>query len=714
MQHKANLAIRFNYILLTAFCFIINACQQDQTNFSTWQVYKGDAGARSYSALNQINKDNVGQLEVIWTFYPNDVQGRYRAGKYESNPIVIGDVMYFTSDWHWLYAIKAVSGEKIWSFDPFDGGRGGGIMRGVAYWNDKDDERILFTAKNFLYAINAKTGHPILGFGDNGKVNLNILEGDEPEAWVVPTSPGIVYKDLLILGAEVSEYYGAAPGHIRAYDIKTGTLRWTFHTIPMPGEIGYDTWPPDAWQYVGGANNWGGMSLDVDRGIVFVPTGSPTYDFYGADRKGENLFGNSIVALNAATGEYIWHFQTIHHDVWDYDLPAAPSLVTVERDGKKIDAIAQTSKVGFLYVLSRETGESLFPIEEKTVPQTKIPGEETWPTQPFPLKPASYVRQSMTSNDLNKFSLESYDSIYQDFNELRFEGLFTPPDISGTLMIPGTRGGSEWGGSAYDPETNIIYINANESPEIAKIKKVNKTNSKIGGTLYDVGKNFYTRYCVACHGANKEGVDLTPSIKDIDQRLNRTEIINQIKIGKGRMPSFTGIVDGQEDEILAYLTETGKDQLSSSASVVLDTTTIYKNLTAYSHFRDSKRRPVLTPPWGTLSAINLNTGDYAWKIPLGNHPELQQPGSPPTGMENYGGPVVTAGALVFMAGTMDNMFRAFDKTNGELIWETTLPGPGFATPSIYQLNGKQYIAISVTGNQENPGGGIVVFSLPDK
>lgn len=693
---------------------LFSGCQPKNPQYKTWSVYKGDAESTSYSALAQIHTGNVNQLEVAWTFSPNDAPKGSRYGKYECNPIIVDGVMYATSARRWLYAINAGTGEKIWSFDPFDGARGGGMGRGVTYWEQENDKRILFTAGNHLFAIDAVTGNPVVSFGEKGKVNLNFHQGESGEAWVIPTSPGIVYQDLLILGSEVSELYGAAPGHIRAFNIRTGALAWTFHTIPHPGESGYETWPKNAWKYAGGANNWGGMSLDAERGIVYVPLGSPTYDFYGADRKGENLYGNSLVALDAHNGQLKWHFQTTHHDLWDYDLPAPPTLVTVKKGEKLINAVTLTTKTGFLFVFDRVTGASLFPIEERPVPASTLPGEESWPTQPFPLKPAPYARQFMTEDDLNHFSKESYDSLLYRFKQLRFEGLYTPPDAKGSLMIPGTRGGSEWGGAAYDPTTGVLYLNANESPEISTVKHVMQSDNPENRTVYDLGKAFYMNYCASCHGDDRKGIPPTnPSLLDLSKIITEQEALNTIKLGAGRMPAFTKLLKGREEEIIAYLFEKEKDGISAKTSESVNTTSSYLNLTAYSYFRDSDGRPAITPPWGTLNAINLETGEYVWKIPLGNHPELQQPGAPATGTLNYGGPIVTAGGLVFIGATRDKKFRAFDKKTGELVWETSLPGNGYATPCTYMIGDKQFVAISVTGGTEEPGGYIIAFTLPE-
>lgn len=692
---------------------LFTGCHTNDHQHQTWHIYKADAASSSYSSLQEINTENVNQLQLAWTFRPNDAPQGSRFGKYECNPIIIDTVMYATSARHWLYAIHAGTGEKIWSFDPFNGERGGGVSRGVTYWAEGEDQRILFTAGHYLYAINAQTGKPVTSFGEEGKVDLSIAQSDHAEAWVVPTSPGIVYENLLILGGEVSELYGAAPGHIRAFDIKTGGLAWTFHTIPQPGEPGYETWPEDAWQYVGGANNWAGMSLDTERGIVFVPLGSPTYDFYGADRKGENLYGNCLVALDAETGKLIWHFQTVHHDVWDYDLPAPPNLVSIERDGKMIDAVAQTTKTGFLFVLDRETGEPLFPVEERKVPVSHIPGEEVWPTQPFPLKPEPYARQHMTEDDLMHYADASYDSLLKKFRAFRYEGLFTPPDPRGTLMLPGSRGGSEWGGAAYDPATGILYVNANESPEISTVQKVKQEKDAGDQTVYSLGKTFYQNYCASCHGIDREGqAPAYPSLIGLQDRMTKEQALDKIKIGGGRMPAFAKLVQGQEEEIIAYLFEIQKDKLSEKEIKPADTASRYLNLTAYGYFKDTEGRPAIKPPWGTLNAINLHTGEYVWKISLGNDSVLQPKGAPPTGTENWGGPVVTAGGLVFIAATRDHKFRAFDKTTGKLLWETALPGGGYATPATYKYNGRQYVAIAVTGDKEEPGGYIMAFALP--
>lgn len=721
---------------LTLLILALTACSQQagiRDENRTWSAYKADASSSSYSPLDDITSENVSSLELAWIFHPNDARAGSRSGNAECNPIIIDGVMYATSARHRLYAIDAASGKQRWAFDPFDGGEGGGIYRGVAYWEDGNNKRILYTAGDNLFAQDAVTGALIKTFGNNGRVSMNIgLRGDPALISVIPTSPGIVYKDLLIMGAEVSELFGAEPGYIRAYDIRTGELKWTFHTIPHPGEKGYETWPPDAWKYVGGVNCWGGMSLDEERGMVFVPLGSPSYDFYGADRKGANLFGNSIVALDAATGKYIWHFQTVHHDLWDYDLPAPPNLVTIKRDGRSIDAVAQTTKTGFLFVLDRETGAPLFPVEERPVPPSNVPGEEAWPTQPFPLKPLPYARQHMTADDLTHFSPGSYDSLLKKFNSMRYEGLFTPPDVRGTLMLPGTRGGSNWGGGAFDPATGVLYVKSNDSPEIDHMEKVERNAIASTVSVYNQGKGLYLKYCATCHGRDRNGDEPhNPSLRNITNKLTKDVAREKIVNGSGRMPSFSTILQGREEAILAYLFET-KDARPSRAEADLfeihnnemslkdvarprrDTTDLFLNMTPFSHWNDPNGKPAIKPPWGTLNAINLNTGDYEWKIPLGNIPELQAPGAPETGTEGYGGPIVTAGGLIFIGGTRDKKFRALDKATGKILWETTLPAVANATPCTYSVDGKQFVAVSVSGYPENPAGCIMAWSLPEE
>ncbi|GAB3258760.1 hypothetical protein GCM10027347_22330 [Larkinella harenae] len=707
---------RFLFLAIAAFLLLV-AYQTREEKDRSWSIYKADSESTSYSPLNQITVSNVNQLQPAWTFTLNDAMPGARAGSSECNPIIVDGVLYATSARHRVYALNASTGEQKWTFDPFDGAVGGGVSRGVTYWEDGTDQRILFTGGDVLFALDARTGKPIPGFGKKGQVSMNIGLRDDPETIsVIPTSPGIIFQDLLIMGAEVSELYGAQPGYIRAYNVRTGKLEWTFHTIPLPGEPGYETWPKEAYKYAGGVNDWAGMSVDQRRGTVFLALGSPSYDFYGADRKGKNLYGNSVVALDARTGKYRWHYQIVHHDLWDYDLPAPPNLVTVERNGQKVDAVAQITKHGFVFVFNRETGEPLFPIEERPVPASRIPGEEAWPTQPFPLKPKPFARQWMTEADLNNYSPASHDSIVKKFRSMRYEGLFTPPDLKGTLMLPGTRGGAEWGGAAYDPATSVLFVKSNDSPEIQSMQKVDLEKEAQDQTVFDQGQTLYMTYCASCHGKDKNGDEPNyPSLIGLRNRMSREAALAKIKRGGGKMPAFASVVQGKEQGIISFLF----DRVRNSSKVTkletgqtLKGADKYLNLTAYGHFRDSKGRPALRPPWGTLSAINLTTGDYAWQIPLGNEPELQEKGAPETGQEGSAGPIITAGGVLFISGTNDRKLKAFDKTSGKLLWETTLPGIANATACTYLSGGRQFVALSVGGSKENPAGYIMAFALP--
>ncbi|MEO5997719.1 MAG: PQQ-binding-like beta-propeller repeat protein [Chitinophagaceae bacterium] len=726
--------MRVNILLALIFVIIINSgCNGTDKKTGTWSVYKADAASTSYSGLKQINRENVKQLQVAWTYAMNDAVDTSRIGRSECNPIIIDGIMYATSARHRVYAINAATGKEAWSFDPFNGGEGGGVNRGVTYWEEGKDKRILFTAGDHLFAVEAATGKPIMTFGDSGKISMNIgFRGDPSKISVIPTSPGIVYKDLLIMGTEVSELYGAEPGYIQCYDIRTGKLVWTFHTIPLPGEAGYETWPEDAYKYAGGANAWAGLSLDEKRGMVFLSLGSPTYDFYGADRKGMNLYGNCVLALDAETGKHKWHFQTVHHDLWDYDLPAPPNLVTVVKDGKKVDAVAQVSKVGFVYVLNRETGESLFPIEERKVPVSYVPGEEAWPTQPFPLKPKPFARQMMTEDDLADFTPGAHDSLVKRFRSLRYEGLFTPPDLKSTLNLPGTRGGAEWGGAAWNQEEAVLYVRSNDSPEIDSLQKVTHDANAKDKHASVQGKAFYTTYCVSCHGADRNGDEPNiPSLVGLDKKMTKDAVLDKIKKGGGKMPAFASVVKDQEENIIAYLFQLRERRSRAESDLAevarnmaaqkgvrdsitkADSVVTYLDLTAYSHFRGPDGISAIKPPWGTLSAINLNNGDYVWQVPAGNHPELQKKGEPYTGTEGSPGPMVTAGGLVFLSGTSDKKFTAYNKENGQIIWDFTLPAAGSSTPCSYSVNGKQYIAISVGGDKKNAGGYIMAFALPE-
>lgn len=714
-QTDVKLAIRMLAIIAV---LTMAGCKSSGNKDRTWSVYKADEHSSGYSPLDQITVSNVSALKPVWTFEFNDAPQNSRPALNQNNPIIVDGILYATSARLLAYAIDAATGEKLWAYDPFDGGEGNGPLRGVTYWESGRDKRILFSADNHLIALNALTGKPVESFGEKGKVNLNIGLRDDPEKIAVSlTTPGIIYKDLIIIGSRLPDVYDAPPGYIRAYDCRTGQLIWTFHTIPHPEEPGYETWPKDAYKYAGGANNWAGMALDNKRGIVYIPLGSPSYDFYAADREGENLYGNSILALDASTGNYIWHYQIVHHDIWDYDLPAPPNLVTVHRDGRDIDAVVQLTKHGFVFVFDRETGEPLFPIEERAVPQSNMPGEKSWPTQPFPLKPAPFARQTMTEADLTRYSDADHEALVERFRSLRYEGLFTPPDLKGTLMMPGTRGGAEWGGAAYDPATSMLYFKSNDAPDIQTIVQADGNQAATGMTVADHGQVLYTTYCASCHGNNREGISPTyPGLIGLKDRMNSQTILDKIQKGVGVMPGFGNSMTSEEQEaILAFVSGMDQSPIRIAKAIAEqpgDKSLRFMNITGYQTFRDPNGNPALAPPWGTLHALNLSTGEYEWQIPLGNDKTRQLPGMPETGQESKAGPIVTAGGLIFIAATEDRKFRAFGKSGGKVLWETTLPALANATACTYQVGDKQYVAIAVGGTEDKPAGSVMAFALP--
>lgn len=698
-------------VIMTQF----TSCNNDKSeNDNNWLAYKADANSSSHSSLDQINVSNVNQLENAWTFQMNDLTEGQEPVSSQSNPIIVDGVMYTNSGKQTVYALDAATGEEIWSCKTLEEGKPSAASRGVTYWEKGDDKRILYSAGNYLMAIDAKTGKIISSFGKNGKINLNEGVRDDPEKISVSLStPGRIFKDLIIVGLRTPDLYGAPPGYIRAYNCITGELAWTFHTIPHPGEPGYETWPPEAYKYAGGVNCWAGLSIDSDRGMVFLALGSPSYDYYGADRKGENLFGNCVLALDAATGHYKWHFQTVHHDLWDYDLPAPPNLVTLNKDGNIIDAVAQVTKHGFVFVLDRDTGEPVYPVEERKVPASNMPGEEAWPTQPFPLKPKPFVKQSMTEDDLNHYSDADHSAILKQFRSVRYEGLFTPPDLKGTLSLPATRGGANWGGAAYDPNTAYLYIRGNNLPEIITIVDLDKHFAARDNSVFETGRALYMANCSSCHGAEKRGIPPTfPSLVNLN--MDEKTALEKIRMGGGQMPGYKGVITEQEEQaIIAFIYDKKGEQSGPQSTVKMEKNKgiRYGNITGYTTWSDPSGNPAMKGPWGTLNALNLSTGEYEWQIPLGNDEKLQEKGGPETGLLGRSGPIVTAGGLVFISGAADKKLWAFDKKNGKLLWETKLPAANNASVSTYSVKGKQYVSLSVGGTKENPSGSIMTFAL---
>ena len=668
-----------------------------------WPGYGGGPAGTRYSALKQIDRTNVSKLEVAWTYDTAD-----GPGDPQTQPIMVDGVLYGLTPKHKLIALDARTGKLLWQFDSGIAGRG--ANRSVVYWGEGEDRRIFTSIQSFVYAVDARSGKPIGSFGKAGRIDLREGLGRDPEKQsVVLTSPGVIYKDLLIMGGRLPEALPAPPGDIRAYDVRTGKLRWQFHTIPHPGEFGYETWPKDAWTYTGGANTWPGFAVDTARGIVFAPTGSAATDFYGADRAGNNLFADTLLALNAETGERIWHFQAVKHDIWDRDFPSPPTLVQVRQNGRLIDAVAQTTKQGFVYLFERTTGKPLFPVEYRKYPGSSVPGESAADTQPLPTKPAPFSRQLLTENMLTTRTPEAHQWALEQFRAMRSEGQFIPFTTGKeTVIMPGFDGGAEWGGSAYDPQTGILYVNANDIAWTSSLAATQTGNS---------GRSVYLTSCATCHGDALLGAPPSiPALTELRGRKTAEQIAAVIREGAGRMPSFPGLKAAEVSAIAQYLLSGESKEMQSEGPS--PTRPAYR-FTGYHKFLDPDGYPAVAPPWGTLNAINLNTGEYAWKIPLGEYPDLAAKGMKNTGTENYGGPVVTAGGLVFIGATnFDRKFHAFDKTTGKLLWEATLPMSGNATPITYEAGGEQFVVIFATGGKSGRGGvsgGIyTAFHLPHK
>lgn len=684
---------------------------------ANWSVYLGDKSSSQFSALKQINQRNVHRLETAWTYRSGDARPDNRS-QIQCNPLVIDGVLYGTSAQLKLFALDAGTGRELWSFDPFTqdtAGRSLGVNRGVVYWAHGKSARILFTASHWLYAIDAQTGAPVESFGRQGRVDIREgLGRDAGKLFVLANTPGVIYQDLLVLGTRVSEGPGpSAPGYIRAYDVRSGRLIWTFYTIPSPGEPGYETWPPDAWTYIGAANCWTGMAVDEKRGLVFCPTGSAAFDFWGGNRIGQNLYANCLLALDARTGKRVWHYQFVHHDLWDRDLPAPPNLVTIRRYGKKIDAVAQVTKSGHVFVFNRETGEPLFPMENRPVLPSTLQGESSWPTQPFPLKPEPFSRQLFTEDLVTDLSPESRASVLERFRKVPPHEPFLPPSIEGTIIFPGFDGGAEWGGAAVDPRQGVLYVNGNEMPWILTMVE---TKPKDGDTLSS-GQQIYNQICAACHGITREGdpARAFPTLLNIGQKLKKPEILQLLQNGRGNMPVFAFLSDAQKEAVTDFLLDVEVDLAKTAISSGVALVDIPYTHTGYNRFLDPNGYPAVKPPWGTLNAIDLNTGEYLWRVRLGELPELTARGIPLTGTENYGGPVVTAGGLVFVAASKDEMIRAFDQQTGRTLWERKLPAGGYATPAIYSVRGRQFLVIACGGGKmgTKSGDAYVAFALPE-
>jgi len=676
-----------------------------------WGVYRGDQKGNQYSPLAQIHAANVHRLEPVWEYRTRDADQR---STMHVNPIVVAGVMYVTTPSLKAVALNAATGREVWAFDPAKHNNGKVVRlrnRGVAYWKGAEGERIFHFVRDRVYALDAKSGALIVSFGKGGYIDLRQNLGVDPARAVIEmTSPGAVYKNFLILGSRVNESYDASPGHIRAYDTVTGELKWIFHTIPLEGQLGHDTWKWVKGESYGGANAWGGITVDEERGWVFCATGSATEDFFGGFRKGNNLFANSVLALDATTGERKWHYQTVRHDIWDYDNPPAPILVTLRTGNSSRDAVVQLTKMGFTFVLDRDTGEPLFPVQERAVPRSNVPGEEPWPTQVFPLKPPPLVRQSLTEADLTNITAEARQHALKEFRKYLSGSIYTPPSVQGTLTTPGHLGGAEWHGASFDPLLNVLYVNVNEAPTINKLRAVHDLPGDVQQTPAQLGRQIYEKTCVACHGADRQGVPpLTASLLDLKKSQQEIEAI--VLEGRNSMPAFRHFRPREMNALVAYLRSAPGEVKSDASRSSPDRYT----METYAIFSDPRGVPAISPPWGTLNAIDLIKGDILWKVPLGEYPQLVAKGIRNTGTLNFGGAVATAGGVIFVAATADEKFRAFETHSGKVLWEYQLPAGGYATPSVYMIDGRQYVVIAAGGSGKNAtksGDSIIAFALP--
>ncbi len=723
--------MRKSSYLLILLTFINCRSIEVENNFESWNEYLGDKSRSHYSSLDQVNTKNVTGLKKIWEYKSGGILNSKNTTQIQCSPIVVDTILYGTNPLTKLFAINAITGKKIWEFDHGENSGPGwwGVNRGLIHWDDKQDGRIVYTSGSYIYAIDALTGKIEETFGENGKIDLRKNLGRPyKEMIVIANTPGVVYNDILIQGSRVHEGPGASPGHIRAYDLNTGKMVWRFNTIPHPGEYGYETWPKDAWKHMGGANSWAGITLDESTGIAYIPTGSASYDFWGGNRLGKNLFANCLIALNAKNGERIWHFQFIHHDLWDRDLPAPPNLVEINRNGNDIKAVTQVTKSGHLFVFDRLTGDPIYPIEEIPVNFSDLDGEKSWPTQPLPTHIPPFARQEFskdlindmfptaramlawTPNQKDKILEKTVKEVWETLNS---KGQFIPhSEKIKSVTFPGLDGGAEWGGAAYDPNNNWLYVNSNEMPWVSIAKKVNLSSDN-GNKIRDYGKVIYNQQCSRCHGADLNGMSNIPGLKNLKDRYNTISLASIISKGKGGMMPMPQISKTQIDLLASYLLEDYNIKVDIASLQEIDPNFSPYSVNYFGRFMDENGYPAIKPPWGTLNAIDLNVGEIVWQVPLGEYDELTKLGFPKTGTENYGGPIVTSGGLIFIGATNDEYFRAYDKITGKELWKSKLPAGGYATPITYELDGKQYIVIACGGGKmgTKSGDSYVAYSL---
>jgi quinoprotein glucose dehydrogenase len=707
--------------LLQIAFWVCIACGASAQDYNGWRTYGGDEGNSHYSALAQINRDNVSELQVVWEYASADGATLPASSELQFNPIVVDGVLYGRNPLYNVFALEAASGKKLWSFSPDITHVGMSNMRGVTYWESiahdpqasasQPAKRIFFTTGHYLMALDATTGKLLKSFGEDGRVDLRRNLGRDPEKISINApSPGVIFENLIIMGSAVTETAGAAPGDIRAYDVISGELVWTFHTIPRPGETGHDSWPENAWKTAGGANAWAGLSVDPRRGVVYVPTGSPTPDFDGSAREGANLFGNSVIALDARSGVRLWHFQGVHHDIWDRDMSSAPTLVTVHQDGRRRDLLAQASKQGVIYLLDRDTGEPVFPIEEVPVPESSVPTEHPYPTQPRVTLPEPFVRQSFSEEDLTDINPRAYAHVKKLFDEAQSFAYMRPTGLEKTILSPGFYGGANWGGGAYDPQSNLYYINATEAPHLIHIEKVEVDK----GSSVGMGEFVFRNLCSGCHGLDLQGFyPYAPALTGLEERMDKRQAMRSVIEGKGRMMPFGHLPRHELSAVVDYLFAHGEGDIEQTNSGETETAYVFAG---YNDFMDDRYYPAIKPPWGTLNAIDLASGKRVWQVTLGEYEQLSKEGVPPTGTRNWGGPVVTAGGLLIIAATSDEKLRIFDKSSGELLWQYQLPAAGYATPSTYEIDGHQYIVVTCSGGKLGTptGDRYIAFALPPK
>ena len=702
---------------------------------STWSDYLGSSDSAQYSGLTQINKSNVKNLELAW-FFPAGNNNP----EFGFNPIVVDNLMYVLGKNDAVTAIDVTTGRPVWAHPVKTDLM---IGRGINYWESKNrsDRRLIYNADNCIQEVDARTGKQILTFGEKGCVDLRQGLGRDPKTvnLIQSFSPGRVFENLIIVGSATGEEYGSPPGDLRAYDVRSGRRVWIFHTVPHPGEPGYETWPKDAWTYVGGTNTWSDITIDEKRGIAYFPLGAPTYDFYGADRKGANLFSDCLLALDARTGKYLWHFQFVHHDLWDYDATTGPKLLTIRHDGRLIDAVAQATKQGFVFVFDRVTGKPIWPIEERPVPKTDVPGEESWPTQPFPTAPPPFARQRFTADDINPYIADPEEraKLRDTILSARNEGLFTPPGLRDTVEMPGNSGGANWGGAAVDLDSGTLYVESKDAPTLLRLeRKPPPLELNVLGSPAQQGLVVYALNCRSCHGENLQGhPPAVPSLVGAIPRFGAEHIRRVLKRGAPPMPSFASLPNAEVNALMVFLANPEVEQTSKQGLAWMTSGDGLKSesgparyWSGYGYLISTDGLPDIKPPFSTLTAYDLNQGTIKWQIPLGEMSALAAKGVRNTGSGIRGGVVVTAGGLIFAGTQGDQKLHAYDKDTGAVLWEKQLPARPDGVPAVFEVAGREYVVICakdpesvpttdavkpVAGASETTGAqGYYVFAVP--